>query len=99
FDNFRGGLLAIAHVAFLVGGWTLFPGSPLRWTALGLLAVAAPWIVSMLLAVLRPPFDKSWRAYYTTVGHDAWTSLQQVVVAVTFLPHQPGISAVPTVPP
>ena len=26
------------------------------------------WIVSLLLALLRPPLDKSWRAYYAAVG-------------------------------
>ena len=52
-------------------GWLLLPGSPIRWTLLGLGAIAAPWIVSLLLAVLRPPLDKSWRAYYAAVGRDA----------------------------
>jgi cyclic beta-1,2-glucan synthetase len=93
FDNLRRSLLEIAQLAFFVAGWTIFPGSPVRWTLLGLLAVAAPWIVTLLLAVCRPPFDKSWRAYYATVGHDAWTYLQQYFVTVTFLPHQAWLSA------
>ncbi|MBW8770145.1 MAG: carbohydrate-binding protein, partial [Gemmatimonadetes bacterium] len=93
FDNLRRSLLEIAQLAFFVAGWTIFPGSPVRWTLLGLLAVAAPWIVALLLAVVRPPFDKSWRAYYTTVGHDAWTFLEQYFVTITFLPHQAWLSA------
>ena len=93
FDNLRRSTVEIAQLAFLVAGWTIFPGSILRWTLLGILAVAAPWIVSLLLAIVRPPFDKSWRAYYAAVGRDAVTSAKQVVLAVTFLPHQAWISA------
>jgi cellobiose phosphorylase len=92
-DNLRRSTVEIAQLAFLVAGWTVLPGSPLRWTVLGLLAIAAPWIVSLALAVIRPPLDKSWRAYYRTVGLDAMTSLQQVALAVAFLPHQAWVSA------
>jgi cyclic beta-1,2-glucan synthetase len=91
-DNLRRSLVEIAQLAFLVAGWTVLPGSPLRWTALGLLAVGAPWIVALLLAALRPPLDRSWRAYYAAVAHDAMTSARQFAVAVTFLPHQAWIS-------
>jgi hypothetical protein len=59
---------------------------------LGLGAIAAPWIVALLLAALRPPLDKSWRAYYAR-WQDAATSAQQVALAITFLPHQAWISA------
>src|SRR5206468_4774426 len=41
----------------------------------------------------RPPFDKSWRAYYAGVGRDAAISMMQVAIAMTFLPHQAWISA------
>ncbi|MEO8562699.1 MAG: glucoamylase family protein [bacterium] len=92
-DNLRRSFVELAQLTFLVAGWTMFPGSPLVWTTLGLLAIAAPWIVSLLIALARPPLDKSWRAYYAAVGNDAWTSAQQVAVAVTFLPHQAWISA------
>jgi cellobiose phosphorylase len=92
-DNLRRSTVEIGQLLFLIAGWVILPGSPLRWTALALAAIAAPWIVSLLLAVVRPPFDKSWRAYYRTVGHDAVTSAQQVGVAIAFLPHQAWISA------
>jgi len=92
-DNLRRSTVEIAQLAFLVAGWTLLPGSPLRWTALGLGAIGAPWIVALLLAVLRPPIDKSWRAYYASVGQDALTSVQQVALAITFLPHQAWVAA------
>jgi cyclic beta-1,2-glucan synthetase len=93
FDNLRRSTVEIAMLAFLIAGWTFLPGSPLRWTVLGVLAIATPWIVSLLLAVLRPPLDKSWRAYYAAVGEDVFTSVEQVALALTFLPHQASISA------
>jgi cyclic beta-1,2-glucan synthetase len=87
-DNLRRSLVEPAQLAFLVAGWVLLAVSPVRWTLLGLGAVAAPWIVSLALALLRPPLDKSWRAYYGAVGRDAVTSAQQVALAIVFLPHQ-----------
>ncbi len=93
FDNMRRSTVEIGQLAFLFAGWLLFPGSPARWTLLGLAAIAAPWLVALLLAAMRPPMDKSWRAYYSAVGHDAITSIQQLAVRVVFLPHQAWVSA------
>lgn len=92
FDNLRRSTVEIGQIVFIVAGWTLLPGSPVRWTLLALLAIAAPWIVSMLLAVVRPPMDRSWRAYYRAVGGDAAVSVQQIGLAIAFLPHQAWIS-------
>lgn len=91
-DNLRRSAVEIAQLLFLVGGWTVLPGSVVRWTLLGLGAIMAPWATSLLLAVVRPPFDKSWRAYYAAVGQDAIVSAQQVALALIFLPHQALIS-------
>ncbi len=92
-DNLRRSTVELAQLVFLVGGWLLLPGSPVRWTLLGIGAIAAPWIVSLLLALVRPPLDKSWRAYYAAVGRDAVTSIQQIALAIVFLPHQAWVSA------
>jgi cyclic beta-1,2-glucan synthetase len=92
-DNLRRSTVEMAQLTFLVVGWVLSLGSPVRWTLLGLGAVAAPWIVALLLAVVRPPLDKSWRAYYRAVGRDAVTSGQQLALAIVFLPHQAWVSA------
>jgi cyclic beta-1,2-glucan synthetase len=93
FDNLRRSVIEIAQLIFLIVGWTLLPGSALRWTLLGVGAVAAPWLVSLLIALLRPPFDKSWRAYYRAVAADARTSALQFLLALTLLPHQAWVSA------
>ncbi len=92
-DNLRRSLVEMALLVFLAAGWILFPGHEVRWTLLGLGAFAAPWVVALLLALVRPPRDKSWRAYYGAVSHDAVTSIQQFALALTFLPHQAWVSA------
>ena len=88
FDNLRRSTVEAGQLLFLIGAWTLLPGSVLTWTLLALAAIAAPWLVSMLLAVVRPPLDKSWKAYYSAVARDARTSLKQLVITLAFLPHQ-----------
>ncbi|HEU4830480.1 MAG TPA: glucoamylase family protein [Gemmatimonadales bacterium] len=91
-DNLRRSVVEIAQLVFLLAGWIILPVSPVRWTLIGLGAIAAPWVVALLLALVRPPFDKSWRAYYGAVGRDAVTSAQQFALAVVYLPHQAGNS-------
>lgn len=92
-DNLRRSTVEIAQLLFFVAGWTVFPGSPVRWTLLALFGIAAPWVGSLAMALLRPPLDKSWRAYYSAVAQDAVTSGQQLAQAIAFLPHQAYVSA------
>ena len=92
-DNLRRSTVELSQLLFLLAGWTLLPGSTLRWTLLGVGAIIAPWVTSLLLAIVRPPLDRSWRAYYGAVGQDAVVSLQQAIVAIVFLPHQAYTSA------
>jgi cyclic beta-1,2-glucan synthetase len=93
FDNLRRSLIEISQLALLITGWLVLPGSPVVWTALVLGAIAFPWAFSLLLAAVRPPRDQSWPAYYAAVARDAAVSVQQFVLAVTFLPHQAVVSA------
>ncbi len=91
-DNLRRSLVEVAQLALILAGWTILPGSPIRWTLLGIGAIAAPWVISLLLAAVRPPGDKSWRAYYAALGRDAGNSGNQIALAVIFLPHQAWLS-------
>jgi len=93
FDNLRRSLLEIAQVVLLIAGWYLLPGSPVAWSVTVILFIAFPWIFSAALALLQPPLDQSWRAYYAAVGRDAMASAEQLWLAVTFLPHQAAVSA------
>jgi cyclic beta-1,2-glucan synthetase len=87
-DNMRRSVVEIAQLMFLVVGWVLLPGSPVRWTILVAGSIAAPWIISTLLTVLRPPRDKSWRSYYRVAFDDLAISAKQVALTFAFLPHQ-----------
>jgi cyclic beta-1,2-glucan synthetase len=91
-DNLRRSTVELSQLLFLIAGWTILPGSALRWTLLGLGAIVAPWMIALVRAMVQPPLDKSWRAYYAAVAQDAWESAQQAGVAVVFLPHQAWIS-------
>src|SRR5690606_3485000 len=83
-DNLRRSTVEAGQLLFFLAGWTVLPGSPLRWTALGLAAVFAPWSLSIALAALRPPLDRSWRAYFAGVGRDAIISAQQALLSLAF---------------
>ncbi len=92
-DNLRRSITEIAQLVLLVAGWFFLPGSPMLWTLVTLTTIAFPWLFSILLAMLRPPRDQSWAAYYAAVGRDMLVSAQQIALAVTFLPHQAVVSA------
>jgi len=93
FDNLRRSVVEIFQLAMLVVGWFLLPDSALQWTGILLVAIAFPWLFSLTTAILRPPRDQSWLAYYLAVGRDGITNAQQFVLTVIFLPHQAVVSA------
>jgi len=93
FDNLRRSLIEISQLLLLVAGWFWLPRSAQFWTGLVLAAIAFPWLFGLVLAVLRPPRDESWTAYYAAIWRDTATSLQQFALATTFLPHQAVVSA------
>jgi cyclic beta-1,2-glucan synthetase len=93
FDNLRRSVVEISQLVLLIAGWLWLPGSPLLWTGVFLFAIAAPWVFSIILAVLRPPRDQSWLAYYAAVARDAQVNVEQWALAVAFLPHQAVVSA------
>ena len=69
FDNLRRSVMEISQFVLLITGWFVLPGSPLVWTGSGAAAQSRPHGCSRsLLAVLRPPRDQSWLAYYAAVG-------------------------------
>jgi cyclic beta-1,2-glucan synthetase len=92
-DNLRRSLVEIAQLVFLVAGWTVLPGSPVRWTAIGLGIIAAPWLIALLRALVQVRVDGSGRAGWAAVAQDAATSLRQYLLAIVFLAHQAWLSA------
>ncbi|CAN5666111.1 hypothetical protein BH23GEM1_BH23GEM1_00170 [soil metagenome] len=93
FDNLRRSVVEIAQLTMLVGGWLWLDVNAVLWTFVAIATIAMPWIISLFLAAVRPPSDQSWTAYYAAVWRDWMVSVQQVVLAIVFLPHQAVISA------
>ncbi len=91
-DNMRRSTVEVAQLALIIAGWSVLAGSPIRWTLLALGAISSPWLISLLLAAVRPPADRSWRAYYGAVLRDAMNGAEQFGLAVAFLPHQVWLS-------
>ncbi|MEO8478700.1 MAG: glucoamylase family protein [Gemmatimonadota bacterium] len=91
-DNLRRSTVEPAQLALIIAGWSLLAGSSVRWTLLGIGAIVAPRIVPILLAFVRPPRDRSWRAYYGALRDDAVRAAQQIGLAIVVLPHQAWLS-------
>jgi cyclic beta-1,2-glucan synthetase len=68
------------------------PGTPVIWSALVVGGIAAPWMFSLVLALLGVPRDKSWRAYFRSIVRDTSVAAQQFVLALVFMPHQAVVS-------
>jgi cyclic beta-1,2-glucan synthetase len=84
-DNLRRSLMAPATVAVLLVGWTVLPGSPLAWTAIGLAAVALP-IGLRLVQLLRGPARLESRpAFLRATIDDLDTDVVRVSLQTAFL--------------
>ena len=87
-DNLRRSLTAPAIVALLLCGWTVLPGTPRAWTAIGLAAVALP-VALRLLQVLRGPAPlESGRAFLRTTLEDLEIDAVRVSLQLAFLANQ-----------
>jgi len=93
FDNLRRSIVEPAQLLMLIGGWLWLDVNAVLWTVITLVTMAMPWVISLMLAALRPPTDQSWAAYYAAIWRDWTVSVQQIGLAVVFLPHQAVISA------
>jgi cyclic beta-1,2-glucan synthetase len=87
-DNLRRSLLAPATVALLLLGWTVLPGSPAVWTAVGLAALVFP-VCSRLAEMLGGPSpEQSWSALLRTAGEDLKTAAARAALQLTFVASQ-----------
>ncbi|HWQ55278.1 MAG TPA: glucoamylase family protein [Bryobacteraceae bacterium] len=87
-DNLRRSLVEISLVVLLLSGWSWLPGSALAWTlaAVGLLAL--PAYAELVLALLRPPHPRFWRAWGRDVGFRFVQSHFEATFHLVFLGHQ-----------
>ena len=84
-DNLRRSLTPPATLALLLLGWTVLPGQPLAWTAIGLAALTLP-VSLRLLQLLRGPAPlESTAAFLRTTIDDLDTDIVRVALQLTFL--------------
>src|SRR5205814_1803094 len=84
-DNLRRSLLAPAMVALLLLGWTVLPGEPLAWTAIGLAAIALPVALRVLQLLAGPRRLESPSAFLRAAVDDLNTDIVRVSLQLAFL--------------
>jgi cyclic beta-1,2-glucan synthetase len=84
-DNLRRSLMAPATVAILLAGWTVLPGNPLVWTAIGLAAAALPIILRLVQLPVGPAPLESGPVFLRAAVKDLQTDAARVALQVVFL--------------
>jgi cyclic beta-1,2-glucan glucanotransferase len=87
-DNLRRSLLAPATVAVLLLGWTVLPGNPIAWTAIGLAAVALPIVLRLLRLLGGPGRLESGPSFLRAAIEDLETDAARVSLQLAFLANQ-----------
>jgi cyclic beta-1,2-glucan synthetase len=87
-DNLRRSLLAPATVAALFLGWTVLPGNPFAWTAIGLAAVALPIVLRLLHLLGGPARLESGQSFLRAALEDLETDIARVSLQLAFLANQ-----------
>jgi len=84
FDNLRRSLQSLALLLFFLAAWTVLPGSPLIWTAVGLLVPAVSLLTSIIGAVAQGVREERWQEAVRPVRDAALRWL----LYVAFLPYE-----------
>ena len=88
FDNLRRSLVPPATLVFLVFGWTVLPGHPAAWTAIGLTALAFP-LLSLVLGALGGPLrEQSWRLFLRTTAEDLQATALRFCMQLAFMANE-----------
>jgi cyclic beta-1,2-glucan synthetase len=87
-DNLRRSVMAPATIALLLLGWTVLPGSPFAWTAIGLSAIALPVCLRLLQLMRGPARQESGAAFLRASLDDVNTDLARVFLQAAFLANQ-----------
>jgi len=84
-DNLRRSLSPPATLLLLVLGWTVLPGAPAAWTAMGLAALLFPYL-SRALAIARGPRRRqSWGDFLRVEAEDLETEAARSGLQLTFM--------------
>jgi cyclic beta-1,2-glucan synthetase len=87
-DNLRRSLMAPATLAVLLLGWTILPGRPAVWTAIGLAAIVLPVCLRLLRLLGGPGRLESGPAFLRTSFDDLATEAVRVSLQLAFLANQ-----------
>ena len=84
-DNLRRSVVPPATVLLLVLGWTVLPGSPLAWTAIGLAALLFPCLAAALFLLKGRRRRQSWRGFVLAAAEDLETDAARAGLQVAFM--------------
>jgi cyclic beta-1,2-glucan synthetase len=84
-DNLRRSLMAPATVAILLAAWTVLPGNPVVWTAIGLAAAALPIVLRLLQLPAGPAPLESGPVFLRAAVKDFQTDAARASLQIAFL--------------
>ena len=84
-DNLRRSLTPPLTLAVILLGWTVLPGNPFAWTAIGLAAITLPVSLRLLQLLRGPARLESAAAFLRTTIEDLETDIVRVSLQVAFL--------------
>ena len=87
-DNLRRALVAPCAFLSLVLAWLLSDHPPVAWTVLVLAAMALPYLVSALEAMVPPHASLSFRHYLRYAGGNLVQALSHYLLTLVLLAHQ-----------
>jgi hypothetical protein len=88
FDNLRRSLMELSMLLLFLAGWTVLPGSPLRWTLVALALFVLPVWFDLVVAAIRIPPPRFVRAYLREVGYRFTRGHFDAILTLIFLAHQ-----------
>ncbi len=87
-DNLRRSLVAPSLLLWLLVAWIFFPGSAALWTIFVVLIISFPVYLHVTTSLLLHPRGIPWTSHFWSVWGDIRTNTTQVLLSLTFLPHQ-----------
>ncbi|NMB11318.1 MAG: glycosyl transferase, partial [Firmicutes bacterium] len=87
-DNLRRSLVSPALVLLILGGLTIFPGSPFFYLGLAALVLLFPWITMVISGTLGCPRGNRFLGHVWTMVSDSRKQAWQALLSLIFLPYQ-----------
>jgi cyclic beta-1,2-glucan synthetase len=87
-DNLRRSMVPPAIVALLIAGWTILPGSPVRWTLVAIAAMSFAVLSRLLHLLGGPRRGEGLRVFLRGGLEDLQTDLARVSIQLMFVAYQ-----------